>query len=111
VPDSALSDSALLSSPSDEPESEPRTEEMDNADLARIQEWTANHLSRAGGPAIDHKATPAIAGFGLGQALDSASPPSKVKFEAGLRVCPACGKPVHLSATTCRECGSPVPRR
>jgi hypothetical protein len=26
-----------------------------------------------------------------------------VKFEAGLRVCPRCGKPVHLSATTCRD--------
>ena len=40
------------------------------------------------------------------------SPPaSAVKFEAGLRVCPRCKKPVHLGAATCRECGTPVPRQ
>jgi ribosomal protein L40E len=88
---------------------------MDSEDLARLQEWTTNHLGHAGGPGIDHDATPpavpALAGFGPGQGLGDAFQPSKVKFEAGLRVCPACGKPVHMSATTCRECGSPVPRR
>ena len=113
VPDSALSDSARMSSPVGESES--RTDEMDNDDLARLQEWTANHLGRSGGPEMDDDATPtavpSVAGFGPGQAFGGESPPSKVKFEAGLRVCPACGKPVHLSATTCRECGSPVPRR
>jgi hypothetical protein len=104
VPNSALSDSARMSSPVGESES--RTDEMDNADLARIQEWTANHLARSGGPEFDAEATPAsVPAFGDG------SQPSNVKFEAGLRVCPACGKPVHMSATTCRECGSPVPRR
>ena len=35
---------------------------------------------------------------------------SVVKFEAGLRVCPRCKKPIHLGATRCRECGNPVPR-
>jgi hypothetical protein len=99
-----------MSSPIDEPESESRTAEMDSEDLARLQEWTANHLGRAGGPVYDNDVTPsAVASFG--QAFDDEPSQSKVKFEAGLRVCPACGKPVHLSATTCRECGSPVPRR
>ncbi len=92
-----------------------RTEEMDAEDLARIQEWTASHLGRSGGPGLDREATPAgvlpVAGFGADPTFGEASQTSKVKFEAGLRVCPACGKPVHLSATTCRECGSPVPRR
>ena len=113
VPVRALSDSAQLSSPVGEPES--RTEEMDNEDLARLQEWTANHLRRSGRAENDADATPSavpsVASFGPGQAFDGEPQPSKVKFEAGLRVCPACGKPVHLSATTCRECGSPVPRR
>ena len=36
---------------------------------------------------------------------------SVVKFETGLRVCPRCKKPLHLSADNCRECGMPVPRQ
>ena len=34
-----------------------------------------------------------------------------VKVEAGLRVCPRCGRPVHLGAESCRHCGAHVPRR
>jgi ribosomal protein L32 len=34
-----------------------------------------------------------------------------MKTEAGLRVCPRCGKPVHLSSIVCRECGAHVPKR
>ncbi len=75
----------------------------------------ARHGGRPDRPAYDRDATPgvvsAVSGFLPGQASDGMLPPSKVKFEAGLRVCPGCGKPVHMSATTCRECGSPVPRR
>jgi ribosomal protein L40E len=37
--------------------------------------------------------------------------PAAVKAEAGLRVCPRCGRPLHLSAVTCRDCGAPVPKR
>ncbi|MBY0394857.1 MAG: hypothetical protein K2X91_00090 [Thermoleophilia bacterium] len=33
------------------------------------------------------------------------------QFEAGLRICPRCGMPVHLSAENCRQCGATVPRR
>jgi hypothetical protein len=113
VPDSAWAGSAPMGVSADESES--RTEEMDSEDLARIQEWTANHLGQSGGSEIDHDASPAgmsaVAGFGPGHAYADAPQSSNVKFEAGLRVCPACGKPVHLSATTCRDCGSPVPRR
>lgn len=37
--------------------------------------------------------------------------PSGSRVEAGLRVCPRCGRPLHLSAVACRECGAPVPKR
>jgi ribosomal protein L40E len=92
---------------------------MDAEDLARLQEWSARHQGRpgAGRPAGGDDATPAAVpaapgpDLGLGPVSLGATPPSMVKYEAGLRVCPRCGKPVHLSATTCRECGSPVPRR
>jgi hypothetical protein len=36
---------------------------------------------------------------------------SSSRVEAGLRVCPRCGRPVHLSAVVCRECGAAVPKR
>jgi predicted amidophosphoribosyltransferase len=39
------------------------------------------------------------------------SPASELKTEAGLRVCPRCGKPVHLSSIVCRDCGAHVPKR
>ena len=39
--------------------------------------------------------------------LDS---PAK-RAEAGFRVCPQCGKPIHLNADTCRGCGTAVPKR
>ncbi len=110
VPSSAWSGTVSMGRPLDDAES--RTDEMDEADLDRLAEWGARHGGR---PAYDPDATPAaipaVTGFPPGQGGDSMSRPSKVKFEAGLRVCPRCGKPVHLSATTCRECGSPVPRR
>jgi hypothetical protein len=91
-----------------------RTADMDRGDLARLEEWSARHLGRASRAVDRDDATPAaiplvpVPEFGP---ASGAAPPSIVKFEAGLRVCPRCGKPVHMSATTCRECGSPVPRR
>lgn len=44
-------------------------------------------------------------------ALPSEPPPAPIKSEAGLRICGRCGRPLHLSATTCRECGAPAPKR
>jgi hypothetical protein len=96
-------------------DSESRTDEMDQEDLARLAEWGARHGGRSAGPGYDPDATPsampAVAAYLPEPASQGDSASSKVKYEAGLRVCPGCGKPVHLSATTCRECGSPVPRR
>jgi hypothetical protein len=90
------------------------TEDLDREDRARLEEWSARHLGRASRAADRDEPTPAAVPLAaiseFGPAAGTA-PPSMVKFEAGLRVCPRCGKPVHMSATTCRECGSPVPRR
>lgn len=68
---------------------EASTEEMSAVDLDMLDEWTKIHLDRA-----------------------SASPsPAVSRIEAGLRVCPRCGRPVHLGAVACRECGAHVPKR
>ena len=52
--------------------------------------------------------SPQAAGGNSSQAVAA---PAPVKVEVGLRVCPRCGRPVHLGAETCRQCGAPVPRR
>jgi hypothetical protein len=90
-----------------------RTEDLDANDWARLEEWAAQHTGRspaaAGGPDATPTGVPKIQ---VGAAPYAGGPaPSMVSFEAGLRVCPRCCKPVHISATTCRECGAAVPRR
>ena len=69
--------------PASHPESQ--TAELDAADMAMLENWARGHLARTAAPAI--------------------------KAEAGLRVCPGCGRPVHLGAVACRECGTHVPKR
>jgi hypothetical protein len=98
---------------------EARTEELDADDLAQLEIWGSRHAetaARADGPvstatglhvASTSSDTDAQAGF----APPLMPPPSVVKFETGLRVCPRCKKPVHLGAAICRECGTPVPRQ
>jgi hypothetical protein len=112
VPASVL----LASGPAGSPlpaDPEARTEELNAADLSRLERWAARHLSRSvrqdepnAGASV--AAEEAVADEGIGTARTSL--PSVVKFEAGLRVCPRCRKPVHLGASHCRECGNPVPR-
>lgn len=70
---------------------EARTEEMSPADMLRLDQWANAHLREGGG-------VPAAA-------------PAATRTEAGLRVCPGCGKPIHLGASQCRDCGITVPRR
>ena len=45
----------------------------------------------------------------LGVSSNTMPRASVVKFETGLRICPRCKKPLHLSADNCRECGMPFP--
>jgi hypothetical protein len=100
-------------------DTEARTDELDATDLAQLEEWNLRHAGNA-----DHPQSPVSTSTGIQSIVSGAdadteigfvppmSPPaSAVKFEAGLRICPRCKKPVHLGAATCRECGTPVPRQ
>jgi hypothetical protein len=79
------------------------TAELAAADLATLERWTRDHLARAANagssPSTSHLSGP------------PPMPEHPARAEAGLRVCPQCGRPVHLSAETCRACGAGVPRR
>ncbi len=112
VPTSALVPSGPARSPLPA-DPDARTEELSADDLSRLERWAARHLSRS--PDRDEPnanapmaAQEAVTEEGMG--TSGAGLPSVVKFEAGLRVCPRCRKPVHLGVSHCRECGSPVPR-
>jgi hypothetical protein len=113
VPTSALGTLALAS---DKNETETRTQVLDAADLAELKKWSEHHLITSGQLKNDSaKARPATVASGAKNDefwLPSNAIPraSVVKFETGLRICPRCKKPLHLSADNCRECGMPVPR-
>jgi hypothetical protein len=94
-----------------------RTEDFDVDDLAELEKWSARHLASA----IRAEADPARTGAApiattanddevLNLTPNMMPQASMVKFETGLRTCPRCKKPLHLSADNCRECGMPVPR-
>jgi hypothetical protein len=93
VPDSSSSPNLLTGNP------ESPTEELSTEDVTRLEQWAQERLERTG--AHTALAVPAAA----------PGPPATVKMEAGLRVCPRCGRPVHLGAIVCRECGAHVPKR
>jgi len=91
-----------------------RTQDMDAADLERLERWASryqaasNYNQQLGGESTTlHQALNAVSPAAMAQ--DSSSPVTKI--EAGLRVCPRCGKPLHMSVTVCRSCGEPVPKR
>jgi hypothetical protein len=99
-------------------EADARTEDLDKADLAELEKWSIRHLANFhqadGDPARTAAARSALlatADEGLALPPSAMSQASVVKFETGLRVCPRCKKPLHLSADNCRECGMPVPRQ
>lgn len=79
------------------------TAELKTEDLATLERWTRDHLARAANaaeaPSTSHFSGPAP------------MPEHPERVEVGLRVCPRCRRPVHLSAEVCRACGSPVPKR
>lgn len=93
-----------------------RTEEMDAADFAHLEAWASRHrgspqpaqMPAPAGTTTSHEALGALPPA-LAKKPDEPSPATRM--EAGLRVCPRCGKPVHMSATVCRNCGEPVPKR
>jgi hypothetical protein len=96
VPVPSSSTIPLLAPPPGHPDAP--TEEMNAADMAMLDEWSAQHLGE-GAPTASASST----------AIHTSKQTGPV--EAGLRVCPGCGRPLHLSAIVCRSCGAPVPKR
>jgi hypothetical protein len=98
---------------------EARTEELDSDDLAQLETWAARYTAGSGNAESRGSSTTSLhvaavrdeSNTDAGSVTPAMPPASVVKFEAGLRICPRCRKPVHLGAATCRECGTPVPRR
>lgn len=78
------------------------TEELSTTERAARDAWARRHLA-AGEPT-----TPIPTGSTTAE-HSAMGVPGRV--EAGLRVCPRCGTPVHLGATACRSCGTVVPKR
>lgn len=94
---------------------ESRTEELRTEESARLEQWADEHrlkgsrIPREVGPAAARAAaaaTPSVPAPSL-----VASPVASNSSEAGLRVCPQCGRPIHLGAESCRKCGIVVPRK
>jgi hypothetical protein len=73
------------------------TEELGREEVALLDAWAKRHSEKGNGP-------PSTAEL-------LSEPPVRRGNEAGMRVCPRCGKPIHLGAETCRACGIPVPKR
>jgi predicted RNA-binding Zn-ribbon protein involved in translation (DUF1610 family) len=98
-------------------EVETRTQDLDSNDLVELKKWSDRHRADCGQTEHDSVRTRPYAVL-LGPnnnelRLPSGAIPraSVVKFETGLRICPQCGKPLHLGSNNCRECGIPVPRQ
>ena len=97
------------SAPSRDPESP--TDPLLPAQSSALDAWTRRHLESSpeggGGTTIDLRS-----GTGLTRSpTPPVTHPTPHRSEAGLRVCPGCGKPIHLGASACRDCGIAVPRR
>ncbi len=73
-------------------QAESPTEEMSAVDAAALEAWAQGHL----GP----KST-----------TEMAAADRDRRAESSFRVCPRCGKPIHLGADACRNCGTSVPKR
>jgi hypothetical protein len=85
---------------------EASTEELSTTDLAVLDEWRERRQT-----VVARQAKPPGVETTTVIPTLKPSPPDRGKVEAGLRVCPRCGKPVHLSAIVCRNCGAHVPKR
>ena len=115
----ATSMATSLKQISESSDTEARTEELDATDLVQLEEWSSRYVANPNHPEPPISTTTGFhaitasthPGAEIGFVPPMSAPASAVKFEAGLRVCPRCKKPVHLGAAICRECGTPVPRQ
>ncbi len=94
---------------------EARTADMDIVDLKRLEQWASRYrvVSNQDERSPGSSSTTSHQSLGVVPSPEPApvDPSPMLKMEAGLRVCPRCGKPLHMSATVCRVCGEPVPKR
>jgi predicted RNA-binding Zn-ribbon protein involved in translation (DUF1610 family) len=90
------------------------TAELGPQDRATLQAWIARHTGAAPGAAPPAAQRPGPVVVTPGAEPETALTPGaegSPVVEAGLRLCPDCGHPLHLRAEVCRSCGSVVPRR
>jgi len=82
---------------------EVRTEELGPDDVARLQRWAARHGVMPGDEGSTDVPPPMLPETPY-------TPPPALRVEAGLRICPKCGRPLHMSAVVCRSCGASTPK-
>jgi len=93
------------------------TEELSAEDIAMLEKWKQTRTGAGAGAGGEPTANAGGATTTLmpiapkDKATAPQTPPPGGKAEAGMRICPRCGKPVHLSAIVCRACGAHVPKR
>ena len=87
------------------------TVELGAADLAMLEAWAKTHAARGNGKARNGAYPPEAGSERPMSTAEMAMGSPKRHAEAGFRVCPRCGKPMHLNAETCRGCGTAVPKR
>jgi hypothetical protein len=96
-------------------EPDARTADLEPADLDRLARWSETHRGRGDESKPVGKQSPTLSSHRLGMAssIETGTPgnPSGVKMEAGFRICSRCKTPLHMSATVCRSCGEPAPKR
>jgi hypothetical protein len=117
VPGAAASSSSAAVKAVQPTDPETRTAELSASDLAALDLWSRRFTTP--GPAAAAPATAAVSAPEPPPATAHGAVPvptpvpaaPTTRVEAGLRVCPRCGRPVHLGADTCRGCGAHVPRR
>ena len=73
------------------------TEELGPDDIALLERWAKGHLSRQG--------------RGEAGGNPGGRGPRRCGSRPACASAPRCGRPVHLGAVTCRECGADVPKR
>ncbi len=92
-----------------------RTVDMDAADFERLEQWSRHHQVKASRPEDPKQGVTPHTKKEHGDVPYTEATvlevPKALNVEAGLRVCTRCGMPLHLSATVCRSCGEPAPRR
>lgn len=80
------------------------TEDLLPTDVQRLEDWKKAHQKQKGALPRDPNVLPLPS-----VPQSTAEGPVVPRTERGLRICPQCGRPLHLAAETCRHCGTPTP--